>query len=109
MQKDVAFLGSTLDDLRCLPQEIRRAAGYQLNKLQENELPDDWKPMPGVGAGVSEIRIRDAIGTYRVMYVAKFVEAIYVLHVFRKKTQKTAAGDVELASRRYRELLRTRS
>ena len=109
MQKDVAFLGSTLDDLRRLPQGIRRAAGYQLNKLQENELPDDWKPMPGIGAGVSEIRIRDASGAYRIMYVAKFLEAIYVLHVFRKKTQKTAAGDVELTRKRYRELQRIRS
>ncbi|HEY4368222.1 MAG TPA: type II toxin-antitoxin system RelE/ParE family toxin [Steroidobacteraceae bacterium] len=109
MQKDIAFLGSALDDLRRLPQEIRRTVGYQLHKIQENEPPDDWKPMPVIGAGVCELRVRDASGAYRLIYVAKFAEALYVLHVFRKKTQKTAADDIELARRRYREMMRTRS
>lgn len=86
MQKDVAFLGSTLDDLRRLPQGIRRAAGYQLNKLQENELPDDWKPMPGIGAGVSEIRIRDATGAYRIMYTwrSSWRQSMYCTYSERK-------------------------
>lgn len=108
MQRDIAFLGSSLGDLRQLPQGARRAAGYQLNKLQDNERPDDWKPMPGIGNGVAEIRIRDSSGAYRVVYVAKFAEAIYVLHVFTKKRQKTASADIGLARARYRELLRTR-
>lgn len=107
MQKDIAFLGSSLEHLRCLPQGVRRAAGYQLNKLQENEPPDDWKPMPGIGPGAAEIRLRDSSGAYRVIYVAKFARAVYVLHVFRKQGQKTALHDIELARTRYRELLRS--
>ncbi len=66
---------------------------------------DDWKPMPAVGNGVHEIRVRDESGAYRLMYVAKFPEAVYVLHAFQKKTRKTALGDLELAKDRYREVL----
>jgi len=109
MHKDVAFLGSSLEELRCLPQDVRRTVGYQLNRLQEGDLPDDWKPMPTIGAGVAEIRVRDATGAYRAIYVAKFTEAVYVLHVFAKKTQRTARRDIALARRRYAELLRDRS
>ena len=82
----------------------RREAGYQLDRVQRDLAPDDWKPMPLVGAGVREIRIRDANGAFRVIHVAKFAEAIYVLHCFQKKSQKTAKGDIERAANRYREL-----
>ena len=109
MHKDVAFLGSSREELRRLPQDVRRTVGYQLNRLQEGELPDDWKPMPTIGAGVAEIRVRDATGAYRALYVAKFAEAVYVLHVFAKKTQKATQRDIALARRRYAELLRDRS
>jgi len=61
--------------------------------------------MDRVGAGVREIRTRDLDGIFRVMYVAKFQTAIYVLHCFQKKTQKTSAEDIALASRRYKELV----
>ena len=60
--------------------------------------------MPTVGAGVQEIRIRDAAGVFRVIYVAKFADAVYVLHCFRKTTQKTSKTDLDLATKRYREL-----
>ena len=66
--------------------------------------PDDWKTMDSVGPGVREIRIRDGSGIFRVMYVAKFSDAIFVLHCFQKKTQKTAPGDLALAKRRYKEV-----
>ena len=58
--------------------------------------------MPGVGPGACKIRVRDANGAFRVIYVAKLPDAIYVLHAFRKKTQKTTKGDLELATRRYK-------
>jgi phage-related protein len=74
--------------------------------VQEGEDPDDWKPMASIGPGVREIRIRDADGAFRVIYVAAFVRSVFVLHCFQKKTQKTSAGDIELAKRRYKELLR---
>ena len=103
-RKPVEFRGSSLDDLRAFPEPARREAGYQLDQVQQGYEPYDWKPMPRIGSGVQEIRIRDAAGAYRVIYVAKFADAIYVLHCFKKKTQKTSKTDVDLAEKRYRDL-----
>ncbi|MGK9451826.1 type II toxin-antitoxin system RelE/ParE family toxin [Acidithiobacillus caldus] len=104
--KPIVFLGSSLDDLRAFPLSARREAGYQLDLVQRGMEPDDWKPMNSVGSGVQEIRIRDTMGIYRVLYVAKFADAIYVLHCFPKKTQKTRKADLDLAGQRYRDLLK---
>ena len=60
--------------------------------------------MPRIGSGVQEIRIRDAAGAFRVIYVAKFADAVYVLHCFKKKTQKTSKTELDLAEKRYRDL-----
>ena len=62
--------------------------------------------MNAVGRRVREIRIRDAAGAFRVLYVAKFDDAVYVLHCFQKKTQKTSETDISLATQRYRDLLK---
>ncbi|MEJ2631586.1 MAG: type II toxin-antitoxin system RelE/ParE family toxin [Acidihalobacter sp.] len=104
--KPVEFRGSALDDLRAFPPDAKREAGHQLDQVQNGRDPDDWKPMPSIGRGVREIRIRDAAGAFRVVYVAKLADAVYVLHCFQKKTQKTAKDDVDLAGRRYRDLLK---
>jgi phage-related protein len=104
--KPVEFRGSALADLRAFPQSARREAGYQIDRVQRGHEPDDWKPMNSVGHGVKEIRIRDASGAFRVLYVAKFADAIYVLHCFQKKTQKTRKADMDLAGQRYRDLLK---
>ena len=88
--KPVQFIGSSLDDLRDFPLTAKREAGYPIDQVQEGLEPDDWKPMNTVGQGVKEIRIRDASGAFRVIYVAKFADAIYVLHCFQKKTEKTS-------------------
>jgi len=101
----VEFRGSALDDLRTFPVAARREAGYQLDQVQQGLDPDDWKPMSTIGAGVREIRIRDDTGAFRVVYVAKFAAAIYVLHCFQKKTQKTGKADLDLATKRYRDLM----
>ena len=106
--KPVTFVGSSLDDLREFPPSARRNCGYQVDKVQRGEDPDDWKPMSAVGEGVREIRLRDAAGAFRVMYVAKFSEAMYVLHLFQKKTRTTARKDLDLAKRRYQEVLAKR-
>jgi len=103
--KPIEFRGSSLDDLRAFPMAVRREAGYQLDQVQNGQEPDDWKPMNTVGQGVKEIRIRDAVGAFRVIYVAKFADAVYVLHCFQKKTEKTSKPDVDLAAKRYRDLL----
>ena len=102
--KPLAFCGSALDDLRTFPASARIEAGFQLDRVQRGNVPADWKPMNTIGAGVREIRIRDASGVFRVVYVAKFAHVVYVLHCFQKKTEKTSKGDLDLAGKRYREL-----
>ena len=62
--------------------------------------------MPTVGSGVNEIRIRDVSGAFRIIYVAKFGNAVYVLHCFKKKTQKTSLSDLAIAEKRYRDLIK---
>ena len=68
--------------------------------------PTDWKPMTTIGKGVQEIRIRDEMGAFRVIYIARFLDAVYVLHCFQKKTQKTSRADLALAAKRYGELMK---
>jgi len=104
--KPVEFRGSALDDLRSFPLEAKREAGHQLDQVQNGHEPDDWKPMNTVGHGVKEIRIRDVAGAFRVIYLAKFADAVYVLHCFQKKTEKTSKTDLDLAAKRYRDLLK---
>ncbi len=101
--KELRFVGTSLDDLSRFPPEAKRAAGFELWQVQNGLDPSDWKPMNGVGIGVREIRIHVG-GAWRVLYVAKFAEAVYVLHAFGKKTQRTSQSDIELAARRYREM-----
>jgi phage-related protein len=106
--KSLSWVGSSRDDLRAMPPEVRHELGFDLRRVQTGGVPRDWKPMAQVGSGVSEIRVRIG-GAYRVLYVAKFPEAVYVLHVFRKKSQKTARVDLEVGRARYAAVLRARS
>jgi phage-related protein len=99
-------MGDCLDRVREFPSGARRQAGHQLDRIQRGLEPDDWKPMGTIGPGVKELRIRDESGAYRVLYLAKLERAIYVLHCFQKKTQRTAASDIALAGERYRQLMR---
>lgn len=103
--KPVHFVGASREDLRRLPEGARETAGFQQFKVQQGHEPDDWKPMPTVGLGVQEIRIRDKGSACRVLFVAKFEEAVYMLHVFEKRSQKTARSDLELAKTRHADLL----
>jgi phage-related protein len=106
--KPLEFLGSSRDDLAAMPAGVRHDIGVELMRVQFGGQPTDFKPMSGVGAGAYEIRVRDASGTYRAIYVAKFEAAVYVLHAFQKKTQRTANADIELAKVRYK-LIRGKS
>ena len=99
--KLLKFAGSSLSDLREFPAEARRAAGFELWQVQCGLMPSDFKPLLGVGPGAYEIRVH-VEGEWRVIYVAKFSDSIYVLHAFQKKTRKTRKEDLELAHRRYR-------
>ena len=104
--KPIRFIGDSLKCLRDFPEDARQDAGYQLDKVQHGEQPDDFKPMPSIGKGVEEIRVWDDSGTYRVIYTARLADMVYVLHAFQKKTQATSKRDIELAKSRYTELMR---
>ncbi len=95
--------GSSYKDLLSFPDEARREAGYQLGFIQLGFEPSDWKPMSSIGLGVKEIRIH-VKGEFRVLYIAKYNETIYVLHAFQKKSQKTPKRDMDIAKTRLREL-----
>lgn len=101
--KPISFLGDSLAQLRDFPDDARSAAGYQLNEVQLGHDPDDWKPMKTVGSGVREIRVREASGAFRVIYLATLPDRVLVLHAFQKRTQQTARKDIDLAARRLRE------
>src|SRR5690349_24487561 len=101
LEKEIRWVGSSYNDLLAFPDEARRQAGLQLAKVQAGLDPDNWKPFDVVGSGTREIRIKEAEGVFRVMYVAKFVEAVYVLHCFHKKTQATSKQDKDIAEARY--------
>ncbi|GAK73410.1 hypothetical protein RRU01S_38_00140 [Agrobacterium rubi TR3 = NBRC 13261] len=102
--KDLVFLGDSLEQLRDFPEQARKEAGVQLHKVQQGIEPSDWKPMTSVGQGVREIRIREEAGAFRVLYVTKIEDAVYVLHIFQKKTQQTAKRDLDLAAARLRQI-----
>lgn len=108
LHKAVSFEGTSLKDIRGFPPGAREDCGYQLYKVQLGEQPDDFKPMPSVGPGVEEVRVRDEDGIYRVIYTARFLEAVYVLHAFEKKTRQTAKHDIELARERFTRVLSMR-
>lgn len=103
-QKVIEWVGTSKEDLRDFPTIARQRAGYQLELIQDGEEPTDWKPMESVGKGVREIRIKCKDGAFRVFYVVNRPEAIYVLHAFRKTTEKTEGRDIELARSRFKSL-----
>jgi len=105
--KPLRWAGASLEDLRAFPEAARREAGYQLRRLQQGLLPSDWKPMTSVGPAVAEIRIHSGV-EHRVFYVAKYEEAVYVLHAFEKRTRQTRQADLELASKRLADVVRSR-
>jgi len=102
--KAISFHGTSLSDIKDFPQEARRATGFQLARVQTGLEPADWKPMVSIGHGVNEIRIKEDNGQYRIVYVAKFADAVHVLHAFQKKTKRTAKADIDLARKRYHEI-----
>jgi phage-related protein len=103
--KPVEWVSDMLKTVREFARPVRQQVGYELELVQHDMEPSDWKPMPTVGPGVNEIRIHIE-GEHRVFYVARLRHAIYVLHVFRKKSRKTSKGDINQARARLQEALR---
>ena len=104
--KPVQFLGDSLKRLREFPSDARHDAGRQLDRVQHGKQPNDFKPMPTIGKGVEEIRVWDDAGTFRVIYTARWADAVYVLHAFQKKTQAMSKRDIDTAKARFAELMR---
>jgi phage-related protein len=102
--KPIVFMGDSRDQLRDFPDAARQDMGRELARVQEGRDPLDWKPMPTVGKGVREIRVSVRMGEFRSIYVASLGDAIYVLHAFQKKSQKTPKRDIDLAAKRYKDI-----
>jgi phage-related protein len=107
VRKPLIWVGSAREDLRRFPVEARRKAGAELLRLQQGLDPLNWKPMPGVGPGVAEIRIQ-AGTAHRVFYLARFSEGVYVLHAFAKRSRRTGQRDLLIGRQRLEALLRAR-
>jgi phage-related protein len=110
-RKKLEWIGAARRELLAFPTPARRAAGMSLDRVQDGFEPEDWKPVQSVGPGACEIRIRSSDGgttQHRVIYVAKFPEAIYVLHAFDKKAEQTPLHNLKLAATRYRQLVAQR-
>ena len=105
--KPVRWMGNAKRDLSACSAAVRRMTGFELLQVQEGLDPTDWKPMATVGPGARELRVH-VDGALRVFYVATFPEAVYVLHVFTKKTRKTAPRDLALGQQRYRLMVQER-
>ena len=103
--KPITWLGTSRDDVKSLPEKVRQIVGAELMAVQSGYEPSDWKPMRSIGSGVREIRVQYE-GQYRVIYIAKFGESIYVLHAFRKKTRRTSRQDLDLARNRLKQIKR---
>ena len=101
--KMLVWVAASFEDLRDFPPDARRVAGFQLRRVQRGLMPTDWKPMPSVGQGVYEIRIHTRV-EHRVLYVAKFEEAIYVLHAFEKRSRHTRDADLTLTRERLKQV-----
>ncbi|WP_083335977.1 type II toxin-antitoxin system RelE/ParE family toxin [Mycobacteroides saopaulense] len=101
-EKPLRWIGTSLEDLRDFPEAARQDAGYQLDRVQHGLDPHDWKPMPTVGKGCREIRVRTEDGAYRVFYVATLGDVVFVLHSFVKKSQKSSQQDINTGRARYK-------
>ena len=108
IDKPLIWLGDSRETLRGFPDDARQVAGFQLWRVQRGLEPNDWKPMPSVGLGVQEIRLHTR-AEHRVFYVARYPEAVYVLHAFEKQTRRTPTHDLDLARQRLRLLLNQRA
>jgi len=105
--KPLVWVGTSLERMRAFPADAMRVAGFELRRVQGGLSPHDWKPLHGVALGICEIRIHTE-REHRVVYVAKFPEAVYVLHAFEKRTRRTAHTDLSLVRTRYSQVLRDR-
>ena len=104
--KDLAFFQAAYDTYKKFPEHIQDDGGYQLDQLQRGLEPADFKPLIRVGSGAYELRLDDETNEYRVVYVAKLDNKVWVLHAFQKKTRTTRDSDIESAKDAYDALVK---
>ena len=103
--RKVIFEGDSLEIIRRFPSIARQRCGYEIDRIQRNLKPLNWKPFRTVGQGVCEVRVR--VGNqYRILYIVSFEDQLHVLHAFEKKTQRTRSSDIKIAKHRLKVLHR---
>ncbi len=108
--KTIVWIGGSKGDISLLPSPVKASFGFRLGELQQGMTPLDLKPLPQFGTGVFELRESFERNAYRLIYVVNLKKAIYVLHVFMKKSKtgigipKPDIGVIEARLRRARTL-----
>ena len=98
----IAWEGDSLEVVRSFPKAIREDLGADLRRLQLGEKPLDSRSMKSIGPGVFELRQRDNKGWYRLIYLARVGDTLFMLHAFVKKSAKTGRNDLAIAKNRWK-------
>ena len=110
LERPLVWLGSTKDDISALPRPVKISFGYRLRRVQQGKTPEDTKPLSQFGTGVFELRESHDRNACRLMYVVRLKKAVYVLHVFMKKS-KSGIGlprpDIELIEARLKRAIKS--
>ena len=108
-EKQVDWVGSSLDDLKKFPEMVKQTFGFELHQIQHGITPEGAKPLKGKDLnGVYELRNNDSGSTYRTVYIAKLKDKIYVLHCFQKKSKSgiaTPKQDIDLIKTRLKKAI----
>jgi phage-related protein len=96
----VVWEGDSREVLQSFPDDVRQNLGFQLWQLQQGDRPSDYRPLSSIGTGVFELRDQDARAWYRVIYLSRTNDVIYVLHCFEKKSREMPKRDFETAKQR---------
>lgn len=96
----VAWEGDSREVLQSFPAGVRQNFGFQLWRLQQGGRPSDYRPLPSIGTGVFELRDQDERSWYRVIYLSRIDDVIYVLHCFEKKSRQMPRRHFEKARQR---------
>ena len=97
---EIVWEGDSKDVLRTFPEGVIQNFGFELWQLQQGMRPRNYRPLPSVGSGVFELRDQDERGWYRVVYLSRIDDVIYVLHCFEKRSREMPARDFQKSKRR---------
>lgn len=98
----VVWEGDSLDVVREFPRDIREDLGLDIRRMQQGERPLSFRPMKSIAPGVFELKQMDENGWYRLIYLSRVGDRIFMLHAFQKKSAKTSKNDLKVASDRFK-------